>query len=496
MTSRLTAALAIALAAAVSPSANAYVLEGKSWPTGSTVIMQLNLGSAGRTLQDGNTSWDSAVLPVAGMWDQTIQRVQVSTIVNPLVPVVSGDRINSVVFSNSIFGQSFGSGTLAVTYYTSSGGSMIESDTLFNRAAIFDSYRGPLQFIPHGSAIADIRRVFLHEMGHTLGLGHPDTGGQRVTAVMNSIVSDQEVLSSDDIAGGQYLYGVGTGSTPTPTPTPTATPTATPTSTPGTGVSRLANISTRMKVGTGQNVLIGGFIIKGTQSKTLILRAIGPSLTAAGLTNVLSDPVLELHDSTGNVVASNDDWHDSQQASQIQQSGLAPTDSLESAILISLAPGNYTAIVSGYGNGTGNGLVEAYEMDSSTPRLVNISTRGRVGTASEPMIGGLIVQGGGSKNVIIRGIGPSLGTGANAITGVLADPVLELRDASGNLLAVNDDWASGSQAAEILATTIPPVNSLESAIVATLATGNYTAILRGVDGASGVALVEVFDLDP
>jgi hypothetical protein len=492
--SRFTAALALALAA-VAPAAHGYVLEGKSWPTGTTVLMQLNLGSAGRTLQDGNTSWDNAVLSVAGMWNQTIQRVQVSTIVNPLVPVISGDRINAVVFSNSIFGQSFGSGTLAVTYYTSSGGTMVESDTLFNRAASFDSYSGPLQFIPHGSAIADIRRVFLHEMGHTLGLGHPDTGGQRVTAVMNSIVSDQEVLASDDIAGGQYLYGVGTGSPPTPTPTPTATPTATPTSTPGSGPSHLVNISTRMKVGTGQSVLIGGFIISGTQSKTLILRAIGPSLTRSGVTNVLGDPVLEIHDSGGNIIASNDDWHDSAQASQIQQSGLAPLDSRESAVLITLTSGNYTAVVSGYDNTSGNGLVEAYEMDSNTTRMVNISTRGRVGNASEPMIGGLIAQGSGSKKVIIRALGPSLGTGVNAITGALADPVLELRDSSGNLLAVNDDWGNSSQVSEILA-TIPPVNPLEAAIVATLGAGNYTAIVRGADGASGVALVEVFDLDP
>jgi len=495
MTSRFTAVLALVLAA-VAPAANGYVLEGKTWPTGATVIMQLNLGSAGRTLQDGNTSWDDAVLPVAAMWNQTIQRVQVSTIVNPLAPVISGDRINAVVFSNSIFGQSFGSGTLAVTYYTSSGGTMIESDTLFNRAAVFDSYRGPLQFIPHGSAIADIRRVFLHEMGHTLGLGHPDTGGQHVVAVMNSIVSDQEILASDDIAGGQFLYGVGTGSTPTPTPTPTATPTATPTSTPGSGPSHLANISTRMSVGTGQNVLIGGFIVQGTQAKTLILRATGPSLSAMGVTNVLSDPVLEIHDSGGNVIASNDDWHDSAQASQIQQSGLAPTDSLESAILITLNPGNYTAVVSGYGGVTGNGLVEAYEMDSNTTRLVNISTRGRIGTVSEPMIAGMIVQGGSSKRVIIRALGPSLGAGINAITGALADPILELRDSSGNLLAVNDDWGNSSQVSDILATTIPPVNPLESAIVATLSAGNYTAIVRGVDGTSGVALVEVFDLDP
>lgn len=509
------AILSALLVIGISTPARAYVLEGKSWPSGATVLMQLNLGSAGRTLQDGNTSWDDAVLPVAGMWNQTIQRVSVNTIVNPVVPVVAGDRINCVVFANSVYGQAFGSSTLAITYYSYSGGSMLESDTLFNRAITFDSYRGPLQFapVPHGQAIADIRRVFLHEMGHTLGLGHPDTGGQHVTAVMNSIVSNQEVLSADDITGGQYLYGVGTGSTPTPTPTatstpkptatptatptgtPTATPTATPTGTPGPGGSHLVNISTRMRVGNGQSVLIGGFIIKGSQSKTLVLRAIGPSLTSSGLTNVLDDPVLEVHDSAGVVVASNDDWVDGQQASQIQQSGLAPSDSLESAVLVTLAPGNYTAVVSGYSNSTGNGLVEAYEMDSNATRLVNISTRGRVGGVDEPMIGGLIAQGG-AKKVIIRALGPSLGVGANAVVGALADPVLELRDGSGNLVAVNDDWAISSQVAEILASTIPPVNPKESAIVATLGGGNYTAILRGVDGTSGIALVEVFDLDP
>jgi hypothetical protein len=479
-------------------AANAYVLEGKSWPAGTIVIMQLNLGSAGRVLQDGNSSWDEAVLPVANMWNGVIQRVHVSTPVNPIVPGTSGDRINAVFFSNSIFGQSFGSGTLAVTYYTTSGGNMVESDTLFNRAANFESYRGPLQFIPHGPAIVDIRRVFLHEMGHTLGLGHPDTGGQHVTAVMNSIVSNQEELSSDDIAGGQSLYGAPLGLPPTPTPTPTSTaaPTATPTAAPGTGTSHLANISTRMTVATGQNVLIGGFIIKGAQSKTLVLRAIGPSLAGAGVGNVLSDPVLELHDSLGAVVTSNDDWKDGAQSSQIQEMGLAPSDSLESAILVTLAPGSYTAVVSGYDNVTGNGLVEAYEVDSNETRMVNISTRGRVTSANEPMIGGLIAQGGGVKKVIIRALGPSLGTGLSAVNGALADPVLELRDGSGTLLAVNDDWGTSSQLSDILASTIPPVNPLESAIVATLGSGNYTAVVRGVDGTVGVALVEVFDLDP
>jgi len=477
--------------AAFSATSKAYVLQGKSWPNGTVLVLQLGLGSAGRTLQDGNTSWDSAILPVAGMWNQTIQRMQVANVVNPLAPVSSSDRVNSVVFTSSVFGQSFGANTLAVTYYSSSnGGSMLECDVLFNRAASFDSYRGPLQFVPHGPAIADIRRVFLHELGHGLGLGHPDQGGQQVTAVMNSIVSNQEVLSADDIAGGQFLYGVPIG-LPSPTPTPTPVPTPVPTPTPATSGARLANISTRMKVGINQNVLIGGFIIQGTQSKQLILRALGPSLTSAGITGAISDPVLELHDSAGGVIAVNDDWRDGAQASQIQTLGFAPGSSVESALLVTLAPGSYSAVVNGYDGAQGIGLVEAYEMDSSSSRLVNISTRGRVGTGQEPMIGGLVVQGNSAKRVIIRGLGPSL----NAfLTGALGDPTLELRDGSGNLLAANDDWSRGTQATEIAA-TIPPSHALESAIIATLGPGNYTAVVRGVDNTTGVGLVEVFDLD-
>jgi hypothetical protein len=473
-------------------SAEGYVLEGPRWPAGTVLVLQLGLGSANRTLQDGNTSWDAAVEPVANMWNQSFERVRISNVLNPQAPVSKTDRVNSVVFTTSIFGQSFGSGTLAVTFYTSSGSNMLEADVLFNRAAVFDSYRGALQFVPHGVAIADIRRVFLHELGHALGLGHPDQGGQRVTAVMNSIVGNQEQLSSDDIAGGQFLYGAPV----TPPPTPTPTPTPNPTATPGTSGSHLANISTRMRVGSGQNVLIGGFIVQGSQPKRLIIRAIGPSLAANGVSNALPDPVLELFDSAGGAVSSNDDWQDSAEASQIQQSGIAPANALESAILITLAPGNYTAVVSGYEGGQGNGLVEAYEMDANASRLVNISTRGRVAAADEPMIGGLIMQGGATKKVIIRALGPSLAGGPSPVAGALGDPVLELRDGSGNLLAVNDDWGSSAQVNDIVATTIPPANARESAIVATLNAGNYTAIVRGLDNTSGVALVEVFDLDP
>ena len=461
-----------------------YVLEGQSWPAGTVVVLQLSLGNAGRTLQDGNTSWNDAVAPVAAMWNQQLQRVQFAQVLNSSVPCSSGDHMNSVVFASSVFGQGFGSSTLAVTYYRYSGSTMSEADTLFNQAQTFDSYRGPLQFPPQGGfAIADIRRVFLHELGHALGLGHPDTAGQHVTAVMNSIISNQEVLSADDIAGGQSLYGAPLAVTPTPTPPPGSSP------------SHLANISTRIKVGLGDNVLIGGFIISGAQSKKVILRAIGPSLAASGVANALADPVLELHDS-GGVIGSNDDWQSGSQADEITASGFAPSDPRESAIIMTLSPGNYTAVVSGSHSGQGIGLVEAYELDANGTRLVNISTRGRVGLSDEVMIGGFIVQGGNPKRVIARALGPSLATGSNPVAGALADPVLELRDGSGALIALNDNWIDSPQYAEIVASTVPPPNTMESAIIATCGPGNYTAIVRGVNNTSGVGLVEVYDLDP
>lgn len=251
--------------------------------------------------------------------------------------------------------------------------------------------------------------------------------------------------------------------------------------------NQFGNISTRMSVGTGENVLIGGFIITGAQSKKVIVRAIGPSVALAG---VLADPVLQLHNSTGQTIATNDNWGDATNKQEIVDSTVAPTNARESAILMTLAPGAYTAIVSGKNNTSGIGLVELYDLNTSaSAELGNISTRGFVQTGNNVMIGGLIVVGQASQKVIVRAIGPSV-----PVAGALADPTLELHNSHGDIIASNDNWKDTQQAA-IQATGIPPANDAESAIVTTLVPGAYTAIVRGAHGAAGVALVEAYSLN-
>ena len=266
---------------------------------------------------------------------------------------------------------------------------------------------------------------------------------------------------------------------------------ASQTPTPSPGTSHLANISTRVNVGVDDDVLIGGFIVRGPDTKKVILRALGPSLTGAGVIGAMADPTIELHDSTGATIGMNDNWQSSAEVNEIRATGLAPTNPLESAIIATLQPGNYTAIVRGANNTTGIALVECYELDSAATRLVNVSTRGRVGVGDEVLIGGVIVAGNGSKTVMVRALGPSL-----PLAGALANPVLELRDGSGNLLSSNDNWVSSPEHAAITASGLAPTSSLESAILTTLSPGNYTAIVRGVNNTTGIALVEAYDLDP
>ncbi len=268
---------------------------------------------------------------------------------------------------------------------------------------------------------------------------------------------------------------------------------------PDTTVPRLlGNISTRGFVGTGANVMIGGFIIKGTTPKQVLLRALGPTLGQApfNLPGALPDPVLELHAGNGSLIASNDNWATASNAAQITASGFAPPNSAECAILTTLAPGNYTVIVRGVNNSTGVALVECYDFDGgSASELGNISTRGFVQTGDKVLIAGIIVKGPANKDVIIRGLGPTLGQAPFNVPNVLANPVLDLRDANGVLLVSNDNWGSAANKQAIITSGLAPPNAAESAILVTLAPGNYTAILGGINNTIGNALVEAYGVN-
>jgi hypothetical protein len=264
--------------------------------------------------------------------------------------------------------------------------------------------------------------------------------------------------------------------------------------------STLLNVSTRMEVGLEDHVAISGFIIDGMGTKKVLLRALGPSLSQAGLTGLLADPFLELHDQTGATVATNDDWETTQiggvitvaQEEEIRATTIPPNDSAEAAIIADLAPGAYTAVVRGSGNGTGLGLAEIYDLGQFAPVAVsNLSTRGYVQTGANVLIGGFIVGGLAPSDVVVRALGPSL---AQAGVGdVLADPTLDLRDSNGALVASNDNWAD-TQQAEIAATGLAPTDTREAAIRQTLTPGSYTATVAGKNGIIGIGLVEVYRL--
>jgi hypothetical protein len=206
----------------------------------------------------------------------------------------------------------------------------------------------------------------------------------------------------------------------------------------------------------------------------------------------VADTTLELRDSAGNLVTSNDNWGDSPEASQIQAAGLAPGNANESAILRTLNPGAYTAVVRGKNGSVGTAVVEAYDLDpSNNSKLANLSTRGFVQTGDNILIAGFITGNRNSNiNVLVRAMGPSL---AGQLPAALADPTLELHDSNGATLASNDDWQS-TQKTQIEQTGIPPGNPKESAIVSSLAPGAYTAIVRGANSTIGNAVVEVYNL--
>jgi hypothetical protein len=250
-----------------------------------------------------------------------------------------------------------------------------------------------------------------------------------------------------------------------------------------------------MRVQTGDNVGIGGFIITGSDTKHVLIRAIGPSLSQLGVPNVLADPVLELNGPGTFVPVVNNNWRDDPtQAALIEATGIAPTNDLESAIEARLSPGTYTAIMRGNGNSTGVGLIEVYDLDpGDTSKLSNISTRAFVSTGDNVVIAGFILgHDSGLDRIVVRGLGPSLT--AVGVPNALANPTLELRDSNGALLVGNNDWQDNpAQAAELIAAGLAPANQLESGIATTLPPGLYTALLAGQNNGTGNGLVEVYD---
>jgi hypothetical protein len=305
---------------------------------------------------------------------------------------------------------------------------------------------------------------------------------------------------------GTKVYNTGRSvPTPTPTPTPTPCPSCTPTPTPGPTATPapspglVSNVSTRLAVGTGENVLIEGFIVQGPagSNKKILVRAIGPSLLPFGITDALANPALEIHSASGSTVATNNDWRSTQtgglitgdQSAEIGSSGLAPGNDLESAIVANLAPGSYTAVVRGFGNTTGTGVVDAYDLSAASPaKLANIATRGLVQPGDQLMIAGFIVRNAPAR-IVLRALGPSLlGFG---ISNALPDTTLQLRDQDGAIVLENDDWKT-SQQHELENTGLQPPHDLEAALVTTIQPGQYTAQVRGKNGESGIGVVEVY----
>ncbi|HEV2841049.1 MAG TPA: hypothetical protein VGW39_06990 [Chthoniobacterales bacterium] len=267
-------------------------------------------------------------------------------------------------------------------------------------------------------------------------------------------------------------------STPAPTPFP---------------ATRATNLSTRLLIGTGDDVGIGGFIVTGNGPRYLLLRGVGPLLANFGIPNFLADPTLELHGPAGFTTITNNNWRDTREDAVIA-TGRAPSNNLESAIVADLAPGAYTAVVAGNTDATGVGLLEIYDLSpNQDSKLANISTRANVRTGDDIVIAGFILGAGsgGENAIIVRGLGPSLSEwGLSA----LQDPKLELRNSQGALVASDDNWMDDpNQAAIIQAAGLAPSNNLESAISATLMPGDYTALLSGVNNGTGIGLVEVYD---
>lgn len=255
------------------------------------------------------------------------------------------------------------------------------------------------------------------------------------------------------------------------------------------------NVSSRLRVETGDNALFAGFIITGNASKKVLLRAIGPSLKSGSddVPGRMDDPTIELFDNDGKSIEFNNNWKDSSEREDIESSGFNPPDDRESVISRVLQPGVYSAIVRGAGDSTGIALVEVFDRTAgASSQLANISSRGFVRTGDNALFAGFILSNEqAGTRVLARGIGPSLKPG---VASALDDTTIEFRNANGDPLAENDNWKDSADRAEIEATGLQPTNDAEAAVIVTIPTADYTAIVRGKDGTTGIGVVEVYNV--
>lgn len=533
------------------------------WPNG-TVTMQLQLDPTPltTTLIDGSTSWNQVATAALSDWNTHLGNVQFAWVTNSSAPIAEANGFNNVLFSTTVYGEAWGTNVVANTLYVWSGNTRTEADVLFNTNVEFNSYRGNVRFDGSGNAINDFKRVALHEFGHALCLDHPDQAGQTVVAIMNSVASNTDDLTADDIAGAQSVYGapaappsvpaiasqpgsatLAYGGTTALSVTPFgsgpftyqwflngqgiagATSSTYTADAPGnylvvvsnsvggttsntavlTAASRLVNVSSRALVGTGQNILIPGFVINGPagSTKQVLIRASGPALSQFSVSGALANPSLTLLDSTMKVIASNTGWSTNSNASQIANVAASvgafafPQGSPDCALLVSLSRGAYTFQISGVNSGTGVALAELYEVNTADSYLMaNISARILAGTAANMLIAGFVIQGTQPAKLLIRGDGPTLAQ--FGVTGSLAQPVLTVFDSNQKIVAINTVWGTNSNAAQIASSATAvgafalPEKSADSALLLTLPPGAYTAQVTGANNSSGVALVEVY----